>query len=75
MLLLGIPTRGVHLSQVLAKELEAIAGDAISQGSLDPTFHRDDLGRIGTRMVQPTDLPTTVDVIIVSYLNYPSSRI
>ena len=31
------------------------------QGTLDPTFHRDDLGRIGTRMGQPTDLPVTVE--------------
>ncbi len=59
--LLGIPTRGVQLSKVLAKELEAIVGHPIHQGSLDPTFHRDDLVRIGTRMVQPTDLPTSVE--------------
>ena len=52
--LLGIPTRGVHLARVLAKELEALTGECIAQGSLDPTFHRDDLQRVGTRMVQPT---------------------
>ncbi|KZR69484.1 Bifunctional protein PyrR [Prochlorococcus marinus str. MIT 1313] len=61
LLFLGIPTRGVHLSRVLAKELEPIAGHSIDQGSLDPTFHRDDLGRVGTRMVQPTDLPNSVE--------------
>ncbi len=61
LLLLGIPTRGVHLSKVLAKELEALTGHPIDHGSLDPTFHRDDLGRVGTRMVQPTDLPTPVE--------------
>ena len=61
LLLLGIPTRGVHLSQVLAKELETITGKKIACGILDPTFHRDDFGRVGTRMVQPTDLPTTVE--------------
>ena len=61
LLLLGIPTRGVQLSKVLAKELEIKTGHQISQGSLDPTFHRDDLGRIGVRMAQPTDLPTTVE--------------
>ena len=59
--LLGIPTRGVQLSQVLAKELNDIVGHPIHHGSLDPTFHRDDLGRIGTRMVQPTDLPISVE--------------
>ena len=61
LLLLGIPTRGVHLSRVLAGELEALTNHPIAQGSLDPTFHRDDLVRIGTRMVQPTDLPTSVE--------------
>ena len=59
--LLGIPTRGVHLSRVLAKELELLAGHSIPQGSLDPTFHRDDLERIGTRMVQATELPISID--------------
>ncbi len=59
--LIGIPTRGIHLSRVLARELELLVGHEIPQGSLDPTFHRDDLDRIGTRMVQPTDLPTTVE--------------
>ena len=59
--LLGIPTRGVQLSRVLATELEAMAGHPIVHGSLDPTFHRDDLVRIGTRVVQPTDLPTSVE--------------
>ena len=61
LLLLGIPTRGVHLSRVLAKELEGRAGHVIEQGSLDPTFHRDDLTRVGTRMVQPTDLPSSLE--------------
>ena len=61
LLLLGIPTRGVQLSSVLATQLEAIVGHPIDHGSLDPTFHRDDLVRIGTRMVQPTELPTSVE--------------
>ncbi len=61
LLLLGIPTRGVHLSNVLAKELESLTGQTIDHGTLDPTFHRDDLVRIGTRMVEATDLPTTVE--------------
>ena len=61
LLLLGIPTRGVQLSRVLARELQEKAGHPIDQGSIDPTFHRDDLVRIGTRIAQPTDLPTTVE--------------
>ena len=61
LLLLGIPTRGIQLSRVLARELQEKVGHPIDQGSIDPTFHRDDLVRIGTRISQPTDLPTTVE--------------
>mgnify|MGYP001303122196 CR=1 FL=1 len=61
LLLIGIPTRGVHLSNVLAKELEKKTSQQIDHGILDPTFHRDDLVRIGTRMVQQTNLPTSVE--------------
>jgi pyrimidine operon attenuation protein/uracil phosphoribosyltransferase len=59
--LLGIPTRGVALARVLAAELQADCGHPIDQGSLDPTFHRDDLDRVGTRLVEPTLLPTPLD--------------
>ncbi len=61
LILLGIPTRGVHLSRVLALQLEKLNGHRIAQGSLDPTFHRDDLGRISKRLAHPTDLPTTIE--------------
>ncbi|WP_288917306.1 bifunctional pyr operon transcriptional regulator/uracil phosphoribosyltransferase PyrR, partial [uncultured Synechococcus sp.] len=61
LLLLGIPTRGVALAQVLAAELQRLLCEPIHQGVLDPTFHRDDLGRVGTRLVQPTNLPVPID--------------
>jgi pyrimidine operon attenuation protein/uracil phosphoribosyltransferase len=61
LLLLGIPTRGVALAQVLASRLELISGQPIQQGILDPTFHRDDLARVGTRLAQPTQLPGGVE--------------
>ena len=61
LMLLGIPTRGVQLSRVLALELERLSGHAIAQGSIDPTFHRDDLERIGTRLPQLTNLPNNVE--------------
>ena len=61
LMLLGIPTRGVQLSRVLAMELERLSGHAIAQGSIDPTFHRDDLERIGTRLPQLTTLPNSVE--------------
>ncbi len=59
--LLGIPTRGIYLSKVLARKLEGLAGHKISHGSIDHTFHRDDLLRIGTRMSSPTDLPESLE--------------
>lgn len=61
LVLLGIPTRGVALAAVLASRLQASCGHPIDCGSLDPTFHRDDLERVGTRLVQPTDLPVSLN--------------
>ncbi len=61
LLLLGIPTRGVALARVLAQQLEELCGHPIDQGSLDPTFHRDDLERVGTRLVEATHLPSDIE--------------
>jgi pyrimidine operon attenuation protein/uracil phosphoribosyltransferase len=61
LVLLGIPTRGVALARVLAERLERLCGHPIACGSVDPTFHRDDLARVGTRMVEPTQLPVGLD--------------
>jgi pyrimidine operon attenuation protein/uracil phosphoribosyltransferase len=65
LLLLGIPTRGVALARVLAERLQANTDHAIPCGSLDPTFHRDDLARVGTRLVEATSLPVSVDERLV----------
>lgn len=61
LVLLGIPTRGVALAAVLAQRLQTMTGHPIDQGTVDPTFHRDDLERVGTRLSQPTDLPVALD--------------
>ena len=61
LVLIGIPTRGVHLSKVLAKQIESISGHSVDHGTLDPTFYRDDLTRVGTRMVEPTSLPSPIE--------------
>jgi pyrimidine operon attenuation protein/uracil phosphoribosyltransferase len=61
LLLLGIPTRGVALARVLAGRLKGLSGHPIEHGSIDPTFHRDDLERIGTRLAEATQLPASVD--------------
>ena len=39
----------------------SVTGHAIAQGAIDPTFHRDDLERIGTRLPQLTTLPTSIE--------------
>lgn len=68
LVLLGIPTRGVQLAGVIASSLKDQSGQAVATGTLDPTFHRDDLRRVGVRMVQATDLPVSVegrDVVLV----------
>ena len=55
-LIIVIPTRGVYLSKLLAKYLEQLFCQLIENGCLDPTFHRDDLASVGTRIAQATDL-------------------
>ncbi len=77
-LLIGIPTRGVYLSKILAKYLEELSGHPIENGCLDPTFHRDDLARIGTRIAQVSDLPSSVDdreVILIDDVIYTGRTI
>ncbi len=61
LVLVGIPTRGVALAEVLAQKLQQLCGHPIACGSLDPTFHRDDLERIGTRLGTPTQLPADLE--------------
>src|SRR5690554_7091934 len=57
LVLLGIPTRGVHLAQRLSKQLEQISGVPVPAGALDVTMYRDDLSRGRTRTPSPTQLP------------------
>ena len=39
LLLVGIPTRGIELTEVLAKELFSKTGLKIGKGIIDPTFY------------------------------------
>ncbi len=55
--LLGIPTRGVHLASRLAARILAFTGTPIPLGVLDITLYRDDLRLRGARAVGRTDLP------------------
>ena len=60
LLLVGIPTRGIELTEVLEKELFSKTGIRVRKGTIDPTFYRDDQNRVGTRLMKATDIPTPV---------------
>ncbi len=55
--LLGIPTRGVHLARRLAALVHEFEGVTLPVGSLDPTMYRDDLRMRGVRPLAATQLP------------------
>ena len=61
LLLVGIPTRGMDLAEVLAKELSLKTGVKIRKGTIDPTFYRDDQDRVGTRLIKSTDIPIPIE--------------
>ena len=61
LLLVGIHTIGIDLAQVLEKELFCKTGIKIRKGIIDPTFYRDDQNRVGTRLIEATDIPTPIE--------------
>ena len=61
LLLVGIPTRGIELTEVIAKELFSKTGLKIRKGIIDPTFYRDDQNRVGTRILQAADIPIPIE--------------
>ena len=61
LLLVGIPTRGIELTEVLEKELFCRTGLRVKKGTIDPTFYRDDQNRVGTRIIKATDIPTPIE--------------
>ena len=61
LLLVGIPTRGIDLAEVLGKELYSKTGLKINKGTIDPTFYRDDQNRVGTRLIKAADIPTPIE--------------
>jgi len=61
LLLVGIPTRGIDIAEVLEKELFFKTGVKIRKGTIDPTFYRDDQNRVGTRLIKTTDIPTPIE--------------
>jgi pyrimidine operon attenuation protein/uracil phosphoribosyltransferase len=57
LVLLGIPTRGVHLARRIAGRLSEVEGIDVPVGSLDVTMYRDDLRLRPARTLLPTDIP------------------
>ena len=58
LVLLGIPTRGAHLSNRISKLIESIEGRALQSGTLDITLHRDDLRMRAPRALMVTSIPS-----------------
>ena len=61
LLLIGIPTRGIHLAEVMRKEIVTKTGVNVKKGIIDPTFYRDDQSRVGTRLIKATEIPTSIE--------------
>ena len=55
--ILGIPTRGAHLSLRIAQEIELIEKSKVRHGILDITMYRDDLKMRSPRPLLPTEIP------------------
>ena len=57
LVLLGIPTRGVHLARRIADRIDKVEGTRVPVGTLDVTMYRDDLRRQPTRGPHHTEMP------------------
>ncbi len=78
LLLVGIPTRGVHIAEVLKKEISDKTGVNVKKGIIDPTFYRDDQNRVGTRLIEATDFPTSIekkDIVLIDDVIYTGRTI
>ncbi len=76
--MVGIPTRGVYLAEVLEKEIYSKIGIKVSKGTIDPTFYRDDQNRVATRLIQATDIPTPIEkkeIILIDDVIYTGRTI
>jgi pyrimidine operon attenuation protein/uracil phosphoribosyltransferase len=80
LVLLGIPTRGVHLAERIGRVLDEFAGPSvpIPVGALDVTMYRDDLAHSRTRTPSPTRIPVSIDgrtVVLVDDVLYSGRTI
>ena len=78
LLLVGIPTRGVHIAEVFKKEISDKTGVNVKKGIIDPTFYRDDQNRVGTRLIEATDFPASIekkDIVLIDDVIYTGRTI
>ena len=61
LILMGIPTRGVNLSEVIALEISRKIGYEVERGIIDPTFYRDDQSKVGTKSIKGDSIPSSLD--------------
>jgi pyrimidine operon attenuation protein / uracil phosphoribosyltransferase len=64
-MLLGIPTRGVHLAKRIAARMGEVEDRKIIAGALDITMYRDDLRSKPARPLEHTDIPDDIEDKIV----------
>ncbi len=76
--LVGLKKRGVQIAHRLAEALEAIEGQPIDVGGLDPRLYRDDLELAAAKPVQPTEINFDVEnrpVVLVDDVLYTGRTI
>jgi len=61
LILMGIPTRGVNLSEVISLEILKKIGFKVEKGIIDPTFYRDDQRKVGTKSIKVDSIPSSLD--------------
>ena len=73
LILMGIPTRGVNLSEVIALEISKEIGYEVEKGIIDPTLYRDDQCNVGTKSIKGDSIPSSLDdkdVILIDDVIY-----
>ena len=53
-------------------------GINVNKGIIDPTFYRDDQNRVGTRLIEATDIPTSIekkDIVLIDDVIYTGRTI
>ena len=77
--IIGIRTRGIYLASRLQAKINELSGHALESGSLDISFHRDDLDRVQCMPeVGVTEIPFSIEnktIILVDDVLYTGRTI